>query len=168
MTRSPSWIRDVPLGRLAISPRPAPYELLADDLAGWRDAGAEIVVSLLGDDEMEALGLGEEPKRCEELGLELHRFPITDHGLPVSADAFVALIERLHEQSRQGRGIVAHCYAGIGRSTLVAASLLVRAGLTLDDALERISASRGWPVPDTRAQRQWLEQLEPRLRPGSP
>jgi protein-tyrosine phosphatase len=165
MMTSPFWIRDVPLGRLAISPRPAPFEFLAEDLAGWKGEGAEIVVSLLGDDEMQALGLGDEPELCGSLGLELHRFPITDHGLPTSQDDFVALIQRLHEQSHCGRGIVAHCFAGIGRSTLVAASLLIRAGLTLDQALDRISAARGIRVPDTAAQRRWLETLEPRLRP---
>jgi protein-tyrosine phosphatase len=166
MTGSPFWIRDVPLGRLGISPRPGPFELLADDLAGWKDGGAEIVVSLLDDDEMDAMGLDEEPAICAALGFEFQRFPIPDHGLPTSRDAFVALIERLHAESQSGRGIVAHCYAGIGRSSLVAASLLVRAGLSLDDALERISDARGLPVPDTAAQHRWLASLAPRLRPA--
>ena len=96
------------------------------------------------------------------------RFPITDHGLPDSADAFLELIGGLHEESGQGRAIVAHCFAGIGRSTLVAASLLVRAGLPLAEALTRISESRGCTVPDTADQRAWLASLEARLRPTEP
>ena len=57
------------------------------------------------------------------------------------------------------------CFAGIGRSTLVAAALLVRAGLALPEALALISESRGITVPDTSAQHRWLESLEARLRP---
>ena len=34
------------------------------------------------------------------------------------------------------------CFAGIGRSTLVAASLLIRSGLALAEALELISEAR--------------------------
>jgi len=59
------------------------------------------------------------------------------------------------------------CFAGIGRSTLVAASLLIRSGLALAEALELISEARGWQVPDTSAQHRWLESFEARLRPPS-
>jgi protein-tyrosine phosphatase len=165
MLSSPFWIRDVPLGRLAISPQPAPDEWLHDELAAWREQGADVVVSLLGDSEMEAYGLAAEPGICRDLGMEFQQFPITDHGLPDSAAAFLDLISRLHAEAQRGRAIVVHCFAGIGRSTLVAASLLVRAGLTLPQALEQISDSRGVMVPDTPAQRLWLEYMEPRLRP---
>ncbi|MHC4101653.1 MAG: protein-tyrosine phosphatase family protein, partial [Planctomycetota bacterium] len=104
---------------------------------------------------------------CRQLDLEFRQFPITEHGLPDSEDAFVDLIDRLHAESQRNRAIVVHCFAGIGRSTLVAAALLVRAGLTLAEALERISDARGITVPDTSAQHRWLESLEPRLRPPS-
>ncbi len=159
MFTSPSWIPNVPLGRLAISPRPAPHERLYDNLAAWKDAGADVVVSLLSDREVKVLGLGGEPEHCRELGIEFRRFPITDHGIPDSVDVFLELICQLHDASSKGRGIVAHCLAGIGRSTLVAASLLVRAGVELDDALRRISAARGMEVPDTTDQRDWLRSL---------
>jgi protein-tyrosine phosphatase len=164
MKTSPFWIRDTPLGRLAISPEPAADEWLRDELADWKQQGANIVVSLLGDDEMQMDGLAAEPTLCADLGLEFRRFPIADHGLPESAEAFLELIEALHAEAQRDRAIVVHCYAGIGRSTLVAASLLIRAGLTLAEALERISDSRGIEVPDTVAQKLWLEHMEERLR----
>ena len=164
MPTSPFWIRGAPLGRLATSPQPAPHERLHDDLAAWKDQGADIVVSLLGDGEMLISGLADEPGLCRDLGLEFQQFPITDHGLPDSEDAFVDLIDRLHAESQRDRAIVVHCFAGIGRSTLVAASLLVRAGLPFREALQRISDARGFTVPDTSAQHRWLEAIEPRLR----
>ncbi|MHC4775637.1 MAG: protein-tyrosine phosphatase family protein, partial [Planctomycetota bacterium] len=66
-------------------------------------------------------GLAAEPKLCADLGLEFQQFPIADHGLPESAEAFLDLIERLHAEAQRDRAIVVHCFAGIGRSTLVAA-----------------------------------------------
>ncbi|MHC4275321.1 MAG: protein-tyrosine phosphatase family protein, partial [Planctomycetota bacterium] len=70
MLTSPFWIRDAPLGRLAISPEPASDEFLRDELVDWKQQGADIVVSLLGDDEMQMDGLAAEPKLCADLGLE--------------------------------------------------------------------------------------------------
>ena len=167
MSTVPFWISGAPLGRLATSPQPVPHEWLRDELAAWKDQGVDIVVSLLGDGETLINGLADEAALCRDLGLEFHRFPITDHGLPDSEDAFAALIERLHAQRQRNRAIVVHCFAGIGRSTLVAAALLVRVGLTLAEALELISEARGITVPDTSAQHRWLEALEARLRPPS-
>ena len=159
MLTTPSWIPNAPLGPLAISPYPAPRRWLYDVLAAWKDAGADIVVSLLSDREVNDCGLDGEQEHCLELGIEFRRFPITDHGIPDSADAFLELIGDLYDASSKDRGIVAHCLAGIGRSTMVAASLLVRSGLTLDEALERLSEARGFEVPDTTDQRDWLRSL---------
>jgi len=161
---SPFWIPNAPLGRLATSSQPAPHEWLYDDLAAWKDDGADIVVSLLSDREVRSIGLDKEAEYCRELGIEFHRFPITDRGVPDSPDAFLELINQLHDASKQNRNIVAHCYAGIGRSTLVAASLLVRARIALDDALTQISGARGESVPDTLDQRIWLRSIEILLR----
>ena len=105
------------------------------------------------------LGLDAEQEHCRDLGLEFRRFPISDRGIPDSVDSFLELINQLHEVSEQNRGIVAHCSAGIGRSTLVAASLLVRAGVEFDEALRWISDARGIEVPDTTSQRDWLRSL---------
>ena len=159
MFTSPFWIPNAPLGRLATSTRPAPDEWLRDDLAAWKDEGADIVVSLLSDREVQRLGLDAEQEHCRDLGIEFRLLPITDRGIPDSVDTFRELINQLHEESTRNRGIVAHCYAGIGRSTLVAASLLVRAGVELDEALRRISDARGFEVPDTADQRDWLQSL---------
>lgn len=55
-----------------------------------------------------------------------------------------------------GRSIAIHCRAGIGRASLVAAAVLRMLGVSGEEALARISASRGLAVPDTEAQRQWV------------
>ena len=55
-------------------------------------------------------------------------------------------------------GAALHCRMGIGRSSLMAASILVADGLTVSDAFGRIQRARGVAVPDTEAQVQWVEQ----------
>jgi hypothetical protein len=58
---------------------------------------------------------------------------------------------------RAGRFVVAQCFAGIGRSTLIAGVTLAMLGIGADDAFRLIGDARGLPVPDTELQRQWLK-----------
>jgi protein-tyrosine phosphatase len=51
-----------------------------------------------------------------------------------------------------------HCWAGIGRLSLIAAALLVRLGTSADQAWDAIAKARGRAVPETEAQRHWLDQ----------
>ncbi len=49
-----------------------------------------------------------------------------------------------------------HCRAGIGRTGLLAAGVLLHATFGVDDAFAHISERRGVDVPDTEEQRDWL------------
>lgn len=61
-----------------------------------------------------------------------------------------------------GKNIAIHCHAGIGRSSLLAACVMVSEGLTASDAFDHISIARGVQVPETELQRLWVKRL-----PGS-
>lgn len=58
-----------------------------------------------------------------------------------------------------GRPVSVHCRQGIGRSSLVAAGLLIERGLHPDEALRRIEAARHTRVPETREQRSWIDSF---------
>ena len=146
-------------GRLAIVPRPRGGDWLADEMRRWREADIDVVVSLLTPEESSELGLREEGEHARAAGLEFHGFPITDRGVPGSRAATVELIEVLGRELAAGRRVALHCRQGIGRSALVAASLLVAAGEEPATALRTIERVRGVPVPETAAQRQWVEEL---------
>ncbi len=60
-----------------------------------------------------------------------------------------------------------HCRMGIGRSALVAASLLVVLGMPATATWARIEQARGCPVPDTPEQRAWVEQLARTISMGN-
>src|SRR5262249_25284547 len=57
-----------------------------------------------------------------------------------------------------------HCRAGIGRSGLVGAAVLLHCGFTVREAFAAISKARGVQVPDTAEQSEWLSRRIERLR----
>jgi protein-tyrosine phosphatase len=138
---------------------------LPDDLAGLKAAGVDVLVSLLEPVEAVELGLAEEGQRCAEAGIEFVVLPVEDRGVPERAREFLAVAERLLTQIDAGRAVGIHCRAGIGRSSLLAAAILVLSGASPDDAWMRVSKARGIAVPDTAEQRRWLDSTVPGTRP---
>ena len=150
------WIIDVPGGRLAILGRPRANDWLADEIADWKAAGLTDVVSLLEEHEIRETGLLSEPQLTREAGMSFESFPIPDRGVPSSVSATHRLWASLEEKVRRGRAVGIHCRASIGRAGLVATGLLVRMGISQDEAWKRTSSARGRVVPDTEDQRSWL------------
>lgn len=145
-------------GRLATMARPRGGDWLPDEMAALAADGVDVLVSALCDDEMERLDLTGQPAAAAQAGLELVRFPIVDHTAPEpgALPAAVALADRLAEQMRAGRFVVTHCFAGIGRSSMLAGATLVRLGVAPVDAWGLIRLARGYPVPDNADQESWL------------
>jgi hypothetical protein len=67
-----------PYGRLAIMPRPRAGDWLEDEVGSWRRAGLDVVVSMLQQDEVAELGLGDESRLCAKAGLHFVDFPVPD------------------------------------------------------------------------------------------
>jgi protein-tyrosine phosphatase len=125
----------------------------------------EVVVSALTAPEVEELGLSEEAQECAQSGLVFISFPIEDRSVPTSHAKFGTLVDQLLEYSRKGKAIAVHCRAGIGRSSMIAACVLIRNGFSANSAFQTIEESRGCPVPDTPEQRQWVERFSVSSRP---
>ncbi len=161
------WIEGTAPGRLAIIPRPRGGEWLTDDLTALRDAGVEILVSLLTPRERVELDLVNELQTATAVGLEPVFLPIPDRGIPDSLDVARPVLTRLSAALTSGHTIVVHCRLGVGRSSLIAASLLVLLGRGVDEAWQCLAQARGLPVPDTDIQRAWLDSFTQTLQtPG--
>lgn len=139
--------------RLAIMARPRAGDWLEDEIAHWRDSGVGVVVSLLERDEVEDLELQREAMLCPQSGIEFRSFPIPDRGLPADTGEALRFAASV---AAAGKPVAVHCRAGIGRSSLMAAAMLVAHGLDPAAALAAIGAARGLPIPDTEAQRDWV------------
>jgi protein-tyrosine phosphatase len=142
-------------GRLATMPRPRGGDWLAGELEAIRGAGFDTIVSLLTDDEADELGLGAEERESVAASLLLVRLPVADMSVPYPPDVFDAALKGLATELAEGRCLAVHCRAGIGRSSMIAASLMSCAGFTTAEAFAAISAARGLRVPETEAQRAW-------------
>jgi protein-tyrosine phosphatase len=85
-------------------------------------------------------------------------FPILDRQTPESEDELAQTLAKVEAELAVGRNVVLHCRQGIGRTGLVAACLLLTKGLDPETAVNRISAARGIPVPETQEQRRWIDR----------
>ena len=129
------WIPEARVGRLAVMPRPRAGDWLADE-------------SIL----------------CQNKHIEFISFPIADRQVPASPSAAIELVHRISILLQQGKNVAIHCRAGIGRSGLLAACVLVSQGFDVADAFEGISNARGTAVPDTEEQRIWIADVAKYLR----
>ena len=162
----PYWLDGMSPGKLAVASRPRGSDWLSDEMSAWRQAGIDVIVSLLTPVEENELELRLEAQQARHAGLEFVSFPIVDRSVPTSAEGLLKLVDRIDKKISQGKKVVIHCRQGIGRSGLVAASLLVSKGLSPGSAFEQLSASRGVPVPETAEQRDWLAAFAKLLTPS--
>jgi protein-tyrosine phosphatase len=147
-------------GRLAVMGRPRAGDWASDEFAGLARLGVTEIISLLESSEARELGLAEEPAFCATAGIRFHSFPITDRGVPASPEDLSRLACQLYHLCAGGSFAAIHCRAGIGRSGLVGAAVLLHGGLTVASALSAISKARGVLVPDTTAQSDWLSRYQ--------
>jgi protein-tyrosine phosphatase len=150
------WIETRTAGRLAVMPRPRAGDWLEDEIAGWRIERIETVVSLLEASEVAELGLVREAELCRHHAIEFVSFPIPDRGVPASLSKAADLARSIALEIASGKAIAVHCRAGIGRSALIAACVLVCSGFNPTAAFDAISMARGTGVPDTDLQRAWV------------
>lgn len=153
------WVKTDTDAKLAIFPRPRGGDWLQDEVHALRREGTDIIVSMLTQDEVDELELANEKAASESVGIEFRSFPIPDRDIPSSTKPFAESVNSLHSQWQNGKNIAIHCRAGIGRSSLLLASILVRGGMSSREAFARISEARGYPVPDTEEQREWVERF---------
>jgi protein-tyrosine phosphatase len=145
-------------GFLAVMARPRSGEWLRDELWGLSQLGVATIASLLEPREEAELELTSERALAEELGLNFLSFPIPDRGVPSAAHAFRGFTRRLADDVRAGHGVAVHCRAGIGRSGITAAAVLVSLGHEPRDAFATVSRARGVSVPDTEEQLEWFRK----------
>jgi protein-tyrosine phosphatase len=150
------WIEGNPPVTLAIVLRPRGDEWLADEMARFKRAGLDTLVSLLEEHEADWLGLAEEPESAAGAGIEFLSHPIPDTQVPPDPLAFREFVAGLVNRLRRGEHIGIHCRGSIGRSTMTAAAALIHLGWKPREALAAIEEARGCQVPDTEEQLRWI------------
>jgi protein-tyrosine phosphatase len=144
-------------GKLALAARPRGGDWLEDEIAAWRQAGINTVLSLLTPEEEKDLDLKAEARGVRRRGMKFMSLPIPDRQVPAAQSGVTATLEKIDADLESGKNVVIHCRQGIGRTGLVAACLLVTRGLSPGAAIASLSAARGDAVPETEEQRRWVD-----------
>jgi hypothetical protein len=95
------------------------------------------------------LELRAESDECASAAIKFVNLPIPDCSVPPDRDASLRGVDQLAQRVKEGRFLGAHCRAGIGRSSLLAVSLLVRLGWDASEAFDTVESACGCSIPDT-------------------
>jgi protein-tyrosine phosphatase len=161
------WVTGTGPLHLATMPCPRGGEWLETDMRALQAECVDILVSLLTAQEIKELDLSQEPELCRNHGIEYRSFPIPDRDVPPSFPLVLDFTRKLERELSAGKAIAIHCRVGIGRSSLLAACVLVVNGKSAIDAFNQIRQARGCHVPDTGAQFDWVEEFARHLAPES-
>ena len=143
-------------GSLSVMAKPISGEWIEEEFSSIAKWGINRIVSLLEQHESIELGLDTEKELSEKNGMEYVSYPIPDRGLPSSPNDYLSFTKRLYHEAAGGLDTVIHCRAGIGRTGLIAAGVLLHCGFGPEEAFKLISEKRGVSVPDTQEQIKWV------------
>jgi ADP-ribosylglycohydrolase len=137
-------------------------------LAKLLDAGIDCFVDLTAPEERIAY------REILPDGVHYVRKAIRDHGLPEDPAHMAEIITTIEHALAANRRVYVHCRAGIGRTGMVVACLLIERGHSAEEALneanrlwQRCARAREWPsIPETDEQveyvRGWSRSAAPR------
>jgi protein-tyrosine phosphatase len=145
-----------PVGEIALSRMPGSVTRIEEDVAEIVALNCACVLTLAPQEELIRHGADRLSSLLVDEGIEWLHFPIDDYATPLPSQdqAWSELSERLHHHLNNNLTILIHCYAGIGRSGMIALRLLVEQGVNPEEALTQIRNVRPGAV-EQPAQYEW-------------
>jgi len=143
-------------GALYLHSMPGREEALEDAVAEMRRLSISRVVSLA---DLAEISVKSEAYahaiEAAEIPATLASCPIPDRGVPEDPAAFVMSAEQTALALKSGEKILGHCGAGVGRTGTYAAAVLLRLGLSKNQALARVRQAGS--NPETKEQLDLLD-----------
>ncbi len=135
---------------------------LACDLKEIEDWGANGVVCLLEPHELVMHKIEDLPDRIAAAGMWWRQLPIIDMNIPSQEfeDNWAEQGELIRHALRIGERVVFHCYAGLGRTGMIAARILVEMGMDPEQAILTVRANNKRRI-QTRTQAAFVRSCEP-------
>lgn len=130
-----------------------------DELVHW---GANGVVCLLEPHELLMNKIEDLPQRLQAQNMWFRQLPIIDMSVPSQEfeDNWAEEGELIRHALRIGERVVFHCYAGLGRTGMIAARILVEMGMDPEEAIKRVRDPNKRRI-QTRDQAAFVRTCEP-------
>lgn len=134
------------------------------DLVTLVELGVRHLVLLVEDRELERWGDLDIVDRGGAAGVQIHRFPMVDGGVPRDLAEMQRILDVIVAGRRDGDVAVA-CMGGVGRTGMVAACHLVKRGLAPREAIATVRDVRHPEAVETQAQEQFVWRFAELSRP---
>ena len=127
--------------------------VLSADLSAIHAANISTVVSLISLPEMHKLGVPDLPTQVVQHKLQWLQLAIEDFGTPDlnALESWKPIKESVLAALARRETVLLHCAAGLGRTGMMAACLLVACGQTPETAIEQVRTARPGTI-ETEAQ----------------
>lgn len=106
--------------------------------------GATVILTLIEDHEIAALGVGTMASEVAARGMTWLHLLIKDVSVPTPAceAAYDRVRDDLHRRLIEGEAVLVHCKGSLGKAGLVCARLLVETGHARDEAIDLVRSAR--------------------------
>lgn len=117
---------------------------LTSSIHTLKEAGADIIISMLPDDEMAKLKVTKLGKETEQQGMMWYQLPVEDDHAPEQDffSAFNPVKEAILGHLKEKKTLVIHCRGGTGRTGMMAAILLLESGYQWEQAKSLVQSIR--------------------------
>lgn len=148
-------------GKLIFTPCPGTKATSLDEaLETLKQAGATAVISLMPLSELDANGVVWIAKHCEQAGLVWFHLPVADEQVPLEDfdQAWEGRKQQILDLLMSGKDLAIHCKGGSGRTGLIAARILIEAGVPRTEAIALVQALRPKAIQHP-AHINWINQF---------
>lgn len=146
--------------RLETARRGNPVRNLKKDILAYQEWGATGVITLVEEHELADWGVAHLGEALQEVDIWWKQLPIVDMDVPTPEFERMWAVEspQIKSSLAIGERIVIHCLAGLGRTGMMAARLLVEFGLTPPEAIVAVRRVRPRAI-QTQAQEDYVRAL---------
>ena len=132
-------------------------------IATFKDDNISLVVTLLDTIEVTRLDISTLGKFLKENNIYWEHFPIKDLRVPTERNLLIKLLVHMKKLLDDDKSVLIHCYAGLGRTGLLATTLLVSLGLEAKVSIEHIRKIRPGSI-ETIEQENFVKQWDFRFK----
>ena len=143
----PVWQLPIIEGKsaLVLTPCPGTQKVsLLDSLTQLREMGVKAIVTALDNEEMVEANVGKLGEQTKALGMDWFQLPIKDNCAPEGdfSAQWKVVSPQLHKIITEGGKVTLHCMGGSGRTSVLAAHLLLELDWDIDTIINEVRTLR--------------------------